>query len=372
MATNPAVTQPLYLTDLHEASPGLRRVAHGYATSGNWKRVLFRVATVAREVATALPRDLTRAMRPSGQSMRIDSGSGPAADTGSVAMYVHYSTTGQVSAMVRRQLEFLNQLGFAVVFISMAADIPNDDWQAVRGLCALAVQRENFGRDFGAWHAVIPEVRRRWPHLRELMLANDSVLGPIYPLAPMIEAMRAAGDGLFGLTESLQGGAHLQSYLLLARGSGAVDDLSLFLGQLYVSHSKWLLVQLGEIRLARWMRRRGHRVAAVFGYDRLVRAAVADPAERRRLMRSHRKLRHLDRLPPPQAEALLHQWPLNPTQHLWHVLASDFGDPFVKTELVLNNPGSLPDVESWPAVVPRAAPCPLPMLQAHLETMRPA
>ena len=137
----------------------------------------------------------------------------------------------------------------------------------------------------------MPEVRRRWPHPDELILANDSVLGPIHPLAPVIDTMRAGGEGLFGLTESLQGGPHLQSYFLLARGKAAVADLMGFLQTLYVSHSKWLLVQMGEIRLARWMRRRGHRVAAVFGYDRLVQAAVADPAERRRLMGSSAKLR---------------------------------------------------------------------------------
>jgi hypothetical protein len=142
-----------------------------------------------------------------------------------------------------------------------------------------------------------------------------------------------------------------------------------FLSRLYVSHSKWLLVQMGEIRLARWMRSRGHRVAAVFGYARLVRAVIADPAERRRVMNSYKKLRGLDTLPADQAEALLHTWPLNPTHHLWHVLATRFDCPFIKTELVLRNPGRLPDVEAWRTTVPDDAPCGLPVLDAHLEAM---
>jgi hypothetical protein len=363
------VTEPLRLTDLREASPGLRRMAHGYATSGTWKRVAYRVATVVREVSVALPRDALRAVWPSAAPRRMEDGADPAPQATRLALYVHYSATGQVSEMVRYQLGLLGQFGFAIVFISMAARIPEDDWQRVRQLCALMVQRENFGRDFGAWRDLMPEVRRRWPQPVELMLANDSVLGPIFPLAPIIEAMRAGGDGLFGLTESLQGGPHLQSYLLLARGETVVQDLMAFLLRLYVSHSKWLLVQTGEIRLARRMLQRGHRVAAVFGYDRLARAAVADPAERRRLIGSNAKLRDLDRMGADQASALLHEWPLNPTQHLWHVLATKFGDPFVKTELVLRNPGRLPGVDAWPAVVPPDSPCPLSMLQAHLATM---
>ncbi|MEA2788938.1 MAG: hypothetical protein QOG73_1344 [Acetobacteraceae bacterium] len=367
--TTRAVTEPLRLTDLRESSPGLRRAAHGYSTSGTWKRVVFRVAMVAREVLAALPRDILRTLRSARQPPRMQDGVHPAPNATRIALYVHYSATGQVSEMVRYQLDQLTRFGFAIVFISMAARIPEDDWNAVRASCALVVQRENFGRDFGAWHELMPEVRRRWPHLDELLLANDSVLGPIHPMAPVMDALRSDGDGLFGLTESLQGGPHLQSYFLLTRGTAAVCDLMDFLQALYVSHSKWLLVQTGEIRLARWMRRRGHRVAAVFGYERLVRAAVADPAELKRLTGSHAKMQDIESLPTEKASALLHEWPLNPTQHLWHVLATKFGDPFVKTELVLRNPGRLPGVEQWPAVVAAAAPCPLAVLQAHLATM---
>lgn len=363
------MTEELRLTDLMAGDPGLRRVAHGYATSGTWKRVAYRVAAVGREVLLALPRDAVRALRARKQPLRMEPGIDRRPDAKRIALYVHYSATGQISDMVRYHLALLGELGFAIMFISNAAAIPEDDWQAARSLCAMVVRRENFGRDFGAWHDLMPAVRLYWPQPDELLLANDSVLGPIYPFPPLIEAMRAGGDGLFGLTESLQGGPHLQSYLLLTRGRAAVTDVMTFLQTLYVSHSKWLLVQMGEIRLARWMAARGHRVAALFGYDRLVQAAIADPGERRRLMGSGAKLAGLDRLPADQAAALLHAWPLNPTHHLWHVLATRFGDPFLKTELVLRNPGRLPDVDQWAEVLPPNPPCKLPMLQAHLRTM---
>nr|WP_294550739.1 rhamnan synthesis F family protein [uncultured Rhodopila sp.] len=365
------MTEPLCLTDLHETPPGLRRLAHGYATSGTWRRLLVRVFLVGRDVAANLPRDLIRAARPARAALvRREDGVRPAAGAKRIALYVHYSPGGQVSEMVRRQLSLLSGSGFSIVFISMAARIPEDDWQAVRQLCALVVQRENFGRDFGAWHDLMPEVISRWAEPDELMLVNDSVLGPITALEPVIETMRAGGNGLFGLTESLQGGPHLQSYMLLARGRAAAGDLIGFLTAMPISHSKWLLIQMGEIKLARWMRARGHRVAAVFGYDRLVRAAAADPAERRRLAASYHRLKGFADLPDEQAAALLRLWPLNPTHHMWHLLATRFGGPFLKTELIMRNPGRLPGVAEWSAVVPADAPCPLPVLQAHLETMR--
>src|SRR5271165_2196112 len=57
------MTEPLCLTDLHEAPPGLRRVAHGYATSGTWMRLVARGVRVAPEVLGALPRDLIQGLR---------------------------------------------------------------------------------------------------------------------------------------------------------------------------------------------------------------------------------------------------------------------------------------------------------------------
>jgi hypothetical protein len=363
--------EPLHLTDLQDLTAGVRRAAHGFATSGTWRRLATRGFVVVREVLGALPRDVWRGLRrPSAKPLRMEQGIRSATGTPRVALYVHYSATGLISDMVRFQLRQLEALGFAIVFITMAAHIPEDDWQAIRQICALVVQRRNFGLDFGAWRDLLPEVRRRWPAVQEMMLANDSVLGPIRPLAPLIAVMRAGGDGLFGLTESLQGGAHLQSYMLLARGATVVDDLMRFIGRLHISHSKWLLVQLGEVRLARWMQRRGHRVAALFGYDRVVRLAVADCQERGRLIASHRRLRALNGLSDEAAARKLHDWPLNPTHHLWHVLATRFQSPFLKTELIRRNPGRLPGVGRWADVVPIDSPCPLPVIEAHLETLK--
>ncbi len=364
------MTEPLCLTDLQQQGAGKRGTGLRRPTPRGLLRVLRRSVFLGTEVLRALPHDVIRLLtKRHNRLTRMEDGSEPGGGATRIALYVHYSANGLVSGMVRYQLDLLRQAGFATVFISMAATIPEADWHAVRGLCALAVQRRNFGRDFGAWQDVLPEVRRRWGVPDELMLVNDSVLGPIRPMAPVLAAMRAGGDGLFGLTESLQGGPHLQSYMLLARGRAVAADLMRFVESMFVSHSKWLLIELGEIRLSRWMRGQGHRVAALFGYDRLVRAVLRDPHERKRVIASNWHLRGLGRLPEDRCSALLDDWPLNPTHHLWHILAEQFDFPFLKTELVARNPGRLADVGEWPSVVRSDSPCPVPMLRAHLASV---
>ncbi|MBX9752364.1 MAG: hypothetical protein K5Q68_22435, partial [Roseococcus sp.] len=155
-----------------------------------------------------------------------------------------------------------------------------------------------------------------------------------------------------GLTESLGGGAHLQSYALLARGAAAVAMLRTHLDGFVDSRSKWRVVQRGELGLSRRMQAAGVRCAALFGYARLL--AEVDEATRLSLGPRFAEAEALDR------------YPLNPCHHLWRVLVERMGFPYLKTELVLRNPGRLPGVSAWREVVP---PEEAGIIQAHLELM---
>jgi hypothetical protein len=306
------------------------------------------MAEVGAEVASAALMDRLRPLK--GEIRRVEAGAVPAG-TGSLALYLHWSPTGAVSAMVLRQLDLWREAGFDLVFVSNAAP-PARDWDAVGERAALRIARDNIGRDFGGWRDALAIALERFGAPREVLLANDSVLGPIRPMAPVIAALRSGGDGLFGLTESRGGGAHLQSYLLLARGEGAIADLGAHLAAFRPTRSKWRLVQQGEIALARRMLERGHRVAALFGYGRI--AAGLTEAD-------------LAALGPRYAEPdALHRYPLNPTHHLWRLLVERFGFPFLKTELLLRNPNAIPRIAAWRDLVDATD---LPLLDAHLRLM---
>ena len=63
--------------------------------------------------------------------------------------------------------------------------------------------------------------------------------------------------------------------------------------------------------------------------------------------------------------------PLNPVHHLWRPLVCLLGFPFVKTELVRRNPGRLPQVGSWTALVGPESPTSASMLAGHLAEIGP-
>lgn len=281
----------------------------------------------------------------------FEASEGQAPLTRSLALYLHWSPDGRISRMVRRQVRLWREAGFACVFITNATP-QAEDWQTIAADTVLRVRRANVGRDFGAWRDAAAIAVQRFGIPQELLLTNDSVLGPFLPLSPLVDAWRAGGDGFFGLTESLGGGAHLQSYALLGRGEKAVAEMLGHLASLKDSRSKWLLVQRGEIGLSQRMLRAGVPCWALFGQERL--AARANAATRARIAPRH-----------SNAEAFA-RVPFNPCHHLWRELVEGMGYPYLKTELIRRNPGKLPGVEDWREVVPAAE---LPIIEEHLALM---
>lgn len=323
------------LTDLPGAAGGLPRVLHGLAVRSP-ATLLLRVAQVAAEVGRAALLDRLAPLR--GTVLEVAPGRA-AASGNSLALYLHWSPDGHISAMVRRQVALWRASGFNIVFITNASP-PPQDWDAIGEDAVLRIRRVNTGRDFGAWRDAAAIAIARLGRPEELLLANDSVLGPFHPLPPLVQAWRAGGDGFFGMTDSLGGGPHLQSYAMLARGAAATAQTLAHLAEFRDSRSKWRVVQRGEIALTRRMQASGVRCAALFSYARL--SALADPQTRAQLGR-----RFAD------ADAF-QRYPLNPCHHLWRVLIEQMGFPYLKTELVRRNPGRLADVATWASLLPTA------------------
>lgn len=329
-APGPAALGPA-LHDLHSSRHAIPRALHSLAMRSP-RRHLRRAVEVAYELASASLLD--RLAPPRSGVTEIAPGRLGARGR-SIALYLHWSPSGRISAMVRRQVAIWHECGFDVVFISNA-DPPAEDWDAIAEHAVLRIRRRNTGRDFGAWRDGAALALQHLPQPEELLLANDSVLGPFRPMQPLVAAWRSGGEGLFGMTESLGGGTHLQSYALLARGAAPIATVLNHLAELRDSRSKWRTVQQGEIGLTRRMLREGHRCAAIFAYGAV--CGAADQASR-------------TALGPRYAAAEPWRFPLNPTHHLWRTLISDFGFPYLKTELVLRNPGRLPGVSAWADLV---------------------
>jgi hypothetical protein len=334
-------------TDLVMRSPGGRRLAHALAYQAPL-RFAGRVVSVASETTWARVRDSVMS-GPHGRPLVLRRERGLAAVMTAgrrIALYAHFSPSGTISPMVIQQLAIYREQGFDVIFTTNAPVVDEASWWMAAEHCCWMVQRRNLGFDFGAWQEAAALFLAGRPPPDELLLVNDSVVGPLYPLGPLFSRARSIGKGAVGLTESHQGGVHLQSYFILALGQAASADTLAFLATLKLSTSKWLMVQRGEFGLTRHLHRHRHRVVALFGYARGLDEILSCPSERLYLTALVANVARHGALGESLRDVFM-RWPLNPTQHLWRGLPLCLGFPFLKTALLARNPGRLPGLESW-------------------------
>jgi hypothetical protein len=294
---------------------------------------------------------------------------------GRVAVYAHYASTGRVSAMVFKQLATYAALGFEIVFVSMCASLGEGDLAELKTRCRAVVVRSSFGRDFGAWHDILAtDLVKREP-LQELLLVNDSVLGPIRPMEPLFERMRCA-DGLWGLVNSDQNGSHLQTFFLLARGRAAIEATFNFFEGLALSTDKEAMVRNGELAFSSAVARRGVPVWALYGLRSIENAALADARSRLEtvLVLGNPDIYEYVSLHPEASagdldvriRSIMAFNPVNPTHQFGEVLVRAFDFPFIKTELLNVNPTNMAIASTWRELVTEDSPCSIDMIVEHL------
>lgn len=325
------------------------------------------VATERLIRATLADRRENREGAPSRLIARFAGSASSSAHARSVAIYAHYSQQSNISAMVEHQVREYARLGFRVVLVSASPRFTASDFAPLRDSVEVAIHRRNFGLDFGSWADALSLLPDLASGLDELLLVNDSVLGPIVPLDDVFAKMRAGGEGLFGMTDSIHHAPHLQSYFLLARGGPVIADLVSFLHSTRLSVIKRRVVRRFEIGLSGHMRSLGHRVAALWNYE----------AVEEELLRSDHDIESLiaglpaSRMPAGGAglRRRLLDLPLNPVHYFAGLLVRRCGFPFIKTELVQKNPQRLVDAVQWRSMVPDNSPVPLSMLEEHLASL---
>jgi Rhamnan synthesis protein F len=292
-----------------------------------------------------------------------------------IAVYAHYASTGRVSSMVQLQVENYVAEGFEVIFVSMCESIAADDLARLRRTCRSVLMRRSFGRDFGAWRDVLLSDLFKCEQLEELLLVNDSVLGPIRTMAPLFGQMRTA-EGVWGLINSDQNGSHLQSFFILARGRRAIDAVFDFFRKLTLSTNKETVINNGELSFSSSLAKKGVPIWSLFSLREVQRAALSDKPSRLETILSmgHLELyKHVNEyVDSTDDEINIHVShvfigsPVNPTHQFGEVLVRRFNFPFIKTELVTVNPGDMSVGASWRSLITQESQCSIDMIVEHL------
>lgn len=246
---------------------------------------------------------------------------GEAAAGQGVAVVAQWSPDPAVDRSTAALVNALAAGGYQVVVTSTCEASDRLVWPEPLANGVVVVRRPNRGYDFGSWAAVLG----RYPAAAladRVLLVNDSMIGPLRPLEPVLEAFAASTTDVFALTDSDQFAHHLQSYFLGFRGGVlATAPLARFWADVRHHDDKLAIILENELGLSRLLREQGLSVEVAFPYTTVVEAGE------------------------------------NPVIIGWRGLL-EAGFPFLKRE-ILRDPSVAPDGPAAPEVVRRLTGCDL-------------
>jgi hypothetical protein len=278
---------------------------------------------------------------------------GPIALAPKIVLFMHFDRTGRVRPQILDYIRQLRDSGRSVVFITNAGFLTAAATQALQPLCTCIIVRRNRGYDFGAWCDGVEHFDLPRADTEEIIFANDSVFGPITPIAPMLSRIDYAKADIWGLVESWQYRYHLQSFFF-AFGPTALQSPAFgkFWRGIKPVPAKAYIIRQYEIGITQKMIKAGLSVASLWTYqslvesvdyqtlDELILQSESDTGKADPILRN-RRLQVL-RL----RDAVSRRVALNPTADLWRQLLLA-GFPFIKRELLRENPAEVEDVADW-------------------------
>jgi lipopolysaccharide biosynthesis protein len=258
-----------------------------------------------------------------------------------------------------------------VLFVTNAERLQPEAHESLKLLCNGILIRRNIGYDFGALREGIEHFQLPRDNTEMLILANDSVYGPFTPLDDILGRVNFDVADLWGVTDSWQHRYHLQSFFLVA-GRRAMRDPAWagFWSLVRPVASKIWVIRRYEVGFTQRMLRAGLRCNAIWSYSSVIRSAESeflnsskpkDAVQQPDQSTTRRTTQILDIRSSYEA-----RMPLNPTSDLWKTLLR-LGFPFIKRELLRDNPGKLADLVDWSYEVSLIDPAHIDIIESDLK-----
>ena len=231
-----------------------------------------------------------------------------------LCFFAHYHPRGVVSDAVVIYLRALRDAGFSVVVLS-TADLDEGEQSKLGAECSALIMRDNVGLDFGGW---IEAYQRFMPIEADLLLlANDSVYAPFGDLSAFIERLLAVPADFYGAVESREMEPHLQSWFLLLRPTAyrSAPFRELLTSAISADTPKWDIIRNYELGVTRRLRDAGLTYHA--GWSAAGSGPIARTEE------------------------------YNPMHLLWRSMIASAGVPFLKVEVLRDNPTRVGKLGDW-------------------------
>ncbi len=276
---------------------------------------------------------------------------------------MHFDRHGIIHDYVHEQLRALVAAGFRITFVSNAPKFSEGTAREVASFCRQILWRRNVGYDFGAYKDGIKAIGNL-DRVDRLVLMNDSVYGPFYPLKPLLEAVDPSKTDFWGITDSWEIAFHIQSYFLLffPRALQSKQFREFWQRFPYVNRKNWV-IERGEVALSQLLVQHKFRAAALAPYWRAAERILEkiDKVDSTELAPAHREF--LERI----TNHIVRGTPMNQSHFFWETIVVDFDCPFLKREVIKQNPAGIPYMWRWPEMIGECGSYDLSLISRHLQ-----
>ncbi len=164
------------------------------------------------------------------------------------AIFAHFDRDNIVDDYVIYYLQELKKVCNTIIFVS-ASDLSEIDLSKIKTFCNKTIIRDNIGYDFLSWKIGIQSISNI-EHYDEILICNDSVYGPFFPLDNIFTMMNNKPNDFWGMTDNHDIKCHIQSYFVVFKknilGSRAFKD---FWDSVKIEPSKDQIIKKYEIGL---------------------------------------------------------------------------------------------------------------------------
>lgn len=310
---------------------------------------LFDIAKLAILKLLVLVDAIRRLVHPvNGDVVRSGLGDQNAGSRKTLCVLAHFDRDGVVDDYVVSYLQALDELGCETVFVSTAENLDDESIRKIMPFCSKFIIKQNVGYDFASWRTGLAAVGDLSGYER-LIVANDSVYGPLQDLPKVFAEMAGRNVAFWGITDSLKYGRHLQSYFLVYDKPVLQSEIfGEFWRKLPDYRHKYVVIIQGEVGLSRMLVAAGFDFAAYCPIETVQEGQQADAGTLGTKFRDPR---------------------ISPTHRGWRALLRA-GCPFLKIQLLRDNPMQVPDLDDWETVLGEVSGYDLDLIRNHLARVK--
>lgn len=281
-----------------------------------------------------------------------------------VAVFAHHDRDDLVDQYIWYYLEDLKRVSSSIVFVT-TSNISAADMTRLKAVCNLVIVRQNIGYDFAGWKMGLGSIENL-AAFDELILCNDSVYGPLYPLTDVFEVMSEKPCDFWGITENYEVEYHLQSYFLVFRRGVMISETFREFWSSIENHlTKWGVTTHYEVGLSRMLITQGFKPStytASYSLAEGLRVMRISPLGKVRFLAGVLALQLLKK-------GSWKSFPLNPTLWCWSDLIAQQKMPFLKIQLLTDNPLNI-NIKGYERLIKRYSTYEVAMIKRHLDRVR--